>query len=88
MTNVSNKIYPILFADNTTVLIEGNNLDVIITSRNSEFEQINTWLKPNKLSQNVRKHIIWCFTVLEGTSAIINYLLITRWLHKFVVLNN
>ena len=32
MTNVSNNIFPILFADDTTVLIEGNNLDVIITS--------------------------------------------------------
>ena len=47
MTNVSNKIFPILFADDTTVHIEGNNLDVIITSLNSELERINTWLKSN-----------------------------------------
>ena len=41
MTNVSNKIFPILFADDTTVFIEGNNLDVIITSLNSELDRIN-----------------------------------------------
>ena len=51
MTNVSNKIFPILFADDTTVLIEGNNLDVIITSLNSELD----WIKSNKLSLNVTK---------------------------------
>ena len=55
MTNVSNKIFPILFADDTTVLMEGNNLDVIITSLNSELDRINTWLKSNKLSLNVIK---------------------------------
>ena len=53
MINVLNKILPILFADDTTVLIEGNNLDVIITSLNSELDRINTWLKSNKLSLNV-----------------------------------
>ena len=37
------------------VLIEGNNLDVIITSLNSELDRINTWLKSNKLSLNVTK---------------------------------
>ena len=55
MTNVSNKIFPIVFADDTTVVIEGNTLDVIITSLNSELDRINTWLKSNKLSLNVAK---------------------------------
>ena len=55
MNNVSKKIFPILFADDTTVLIEGNNLDVIITSLNSELNRINTWLKFHKLSLNVTK---------------------------------
>ena len=55
MTNVSNMIFPILFADETTVLIEGNNLDVSITSLNSELDRINTWLISNKLSLNVTK---------------------------------
>ena len=55
MDNVSKKVFPILFADDTTVLIEGNNLDVIITSLNSELDRINTWLKSNKLSLNVTK---------------------------------
>ena len=37
------------------MLIEGNNLDGIITSLNSELDRINTWLKSNKLSLNVTK---------------------------------
>ena len=55
MTNVSNKIFPNLFADDTTVLIESNHWDVINTSINSELDRINTWLKSNKLSLNVTK---------------------------------
>ena len=55
MTNVSNKIFPILLADDTTVLIEGNNLNVIISYLNSELDRINTWPKSNKLSPYVRK---------------------------------
>ena len=61
VNNVLNEIFPILFADDTTMLIEGNNLDVIITSLNSELDRINTWLKFNKLSLNVTKHIIMVF---------------------------
>ena len=55
MINVSNKIFPILFADDTTVLIEGNNLDVIIKSLNSELDRINSWLQSSKLSLNMTK---------------------------------
>ena len=55
MNNVSKNIFPILFADDTTVLIEGNNLDVINTSLNSELDRINTWLKSNNVSLNVTK---------------------------------
>ena len=38
MNNVSKNKFSILFADDTTVLIEGNNLDVIITSLNRELD--------------------------------------------------
>ena len=78
MTDVSNKIVPILFANDTTVLIEDNNLDVIITSLNNEPDQINALLKSNKLSLNVTKHIKWYFNMLDVKSAIINCLLIIR----------
>ena len=37
------------------MLIEGNNLDVIMASLNSELARINTWLKSTKLSLNVTK---------------------------------
>ena len=47
MTNASYKIFPFLFADDTTVLIEGNNLDVIITSLDSKLDRINKNIKKN-----------------------------------------
>ena len=73
-TNVSNKIFPILFTDDITVLIERNNLDVIITSLNSELDRINAWLKSNKISLNVTKTLYMVFH-----HARIDYLLINRW---------
>ena len=61
------------------MLIEGNNLFLIITSPNSKIDQINTWLKSNKLFLNATTHyMIFYRSLLEGKSAIINYLLITR----------
>ena len=56
VTNVSNNIFPILLADDTTVLIEGNKLDVIITSLNNELDQIYTCLKYNKLLYGISPH--------------------------------
>ena len=68
MDNVSKKIFPILFADDTTVLIEGNNLDVIIVSLNSELDRINTWLKSNKLSLNVTKTHYMCSILIKQSA--------------------
>ena len=50
-----------IFSDDNTVLIEGNNLDVIITSLNRELDKKNTWLKSTKLSVNVNKthYMVW-----------------------------
>ena len=76
-TNVSNKIIPLLFAEDTTVLIEGNNLDVIIT--NSELDRINTWLKSNKLSLNVTKTHYMVFHHARRKVRHNNFLLISLW---------
>ena len=44
-----------VFADDTSVFIEGTNYDKIIDILNTELKQIDIWLKSNKLSINILK---------------------------------
>ena len=55
LNNVSNEILSILFADDTSVFIEGDNIESAIEILNSELEKISTWLTENKLNLNVSK---------------------------------
>ena len=55
LLNVTNKPFPILFADDTTLLIEGRNIHDSITTLNNELNSLNVWLGANKLSINVSK---------------------------------
>ena len=55
LADVSEKLFTILFADDTTILIEGTEVNSIITSLNSELAKMTDWLKANKLSINVSK---------------------------------
>ena len=53
--NVSELLYTIMYADDTSVIISGNNFKSLIQAVNSELCLLNTWLKANKLSLNVNK---------------------------------
>ena len=53
--NVSELLYTIMYADDTSVIISGSDLESLIQSVNSELCLLNTWLKANKLSLNVNK---------------------------------
>ena len=55
LADVSEKLFTILFADDTTILIEGTQVNSMITSLNSELAKLTDWLKANKLSINVSK---------------------------------
>ena len=46
-------LFIILFADDTTILIEGTQVNSMITSLNSELAELTDWLKANTLSINV-----------------------------------
>ena len=48
LANVSENLFPILFADDTTVLIEGTNINTMIA-------KLTEWLNANKLPINVSK---------------------------------
>ena len=51
----SDLLFSILFADDTSVFIEGTNYDKVIDIVNKELELINIWLRANKLTVNIKK---------------------------------
>ena len=51
----SDLLFSILFADDTSVFIEGTNLTNISQILNTELENVNIWLKANKLTVNIKK---------------------------------
>ena len=53
--SLSDVLFPILFADDTSVYIEAENESLVISILNEELEKINTWLKANKLTLNLDK---------------------------------
>ena len=53
LAGVSKKIFNELFADDTTIMIEGTHVNAIITSLNSELAKLTEWLNDNTLSINV-----------------------------------
>ena len=55
LAELSDTLHTILFADDTTVTIEGKNEAEIINILNTELQKLNCWLKANKLTINVSK---------------------------------
>ena len=55
LANVSENLFSILYADDTTVLIEGSNINTMIATLNYELAKLTEWLNANKLSINVSK---------------------------------
>ena len=50
---------PILFADDTNIFLNGLDIQQMQNTINKELLNISNWLKANKLSLNVKKHITW-----------------------------
>jgi hypothetical protein len=55
IAHVSDKLYSILFADDSNMFCTGNNINTLISTMNSELDKIIDWLNINKLSLNVEK---------------------------------
>ena len=53
LANVSTILFPILFADDTNVFVNGKDLDALTVTMNIELEKIVSWLAINKLSLNI-----------------------------------
>ena len=55
IVRVSNVLFPVVFADDTNVFIQGKNIDTMCKTMNAELEKLLHWLNINKLSLNVNK---------------------------------
>ena len=55
LPNVSDKLFSTLFADDTSVFIEGKNIDEVIRILNTELAKLTVWLAANKLTLNIKK---------------------------------
>ena len=53
--NISDKLLPVLIADDTNLLMSGNNIDHMILTMNEELKKLVIWLNTNKLFLNVKK---------------------------------
>ena len=52
--NASELLFSILYADDTSVQISGNDITYLFSSMNAELELLSRWLKSNKLSLNAQ----------------------------------
>ena len=62
LSNVSQKIFSLLFADNTNIFIQGNNLTQLIHGLQTEITKVVDWLNINKLTINLAKT---CFIIFH-----------------------
>jgi len=57
MTNISQYLMFLLFADDTNLIYSNANLEELFRVINSELEKLSDWFKANRLSLNVKKQI-------------------------------
>ena len=60
--NISNLLFNIMYADDTSVLLSGKKLNDLICLLNKELDLLSIWLNSNKLSLNTQRPFIFSFT--------------------------
>ena len=55
LANVSDKLFSLLFADDSNMFLTGKDVDSLIESMNFEMTKVVKWLQINKLSLNLKK---------------------------------
>ena len=55
LPQVSDKLFALMFADDSNMFLSGNNLEQLITTMNTEMTNVVEWLRANKLSLNLKK---------------------------------
>ena len=62
LPNVLSHVNTIIFADDTSIFIDGHNIPLMVSNLNDELNHICNWLQSNKLSLNVQKTHTMLFT--------------------------
>ena len=60
-SRASQLLFSIIFADDTSVFIEGTHYNGVIEILNEELKKIEKWLKANKLTVNLKKTMYMVF---------------------------
>ena len=58
-SKASKLLFTILFADDMSVFLEGEEYMKLVEILNKELNKITVWLNANKLMVNVKKRITW-----------------------------
>jgi hypothetical protein len=66
MASVSEKMFTILFADDTNIFVNGKDVNTLIENMNLELVKITQWLSANKLSLNIKKTNFMFFTTSKN----------------------
>ena len=55
LPNLTNKSFPVLYADDTTISMSGSDYDILVGDMDDEVDLIKKWMETNKLSLNISK---------------------------------
>ena len=71
--NISNLLFNIMYADDTSVLLSGNNLNDLICLLNKELDLLYIWLNSNKLSLNTQKtfYLLFHRARIKGNNSVV-----------------
>ena len=59
-SNASKLFFTILFADDTSVFLEGKEYTNLVGILNEELNKVTIWLNANKLMINIKKNALHC----------------------------
>ena len=61
LSGVSEKIFSVLFADDSNMFLSGKNPNDLTQTMNEEMEKVSDWLNLNRLSLNLKKNSLYHF---------------------------
>ena len=73
MGNISNLLFTIMYADDTSVLLSRKILNDLICLLNKELDLLSIWLNSNKLSLNTQKsfYLLFDSARLKGNYSVV-----------------
>ena len=71
--NISNMLFNIMYADDTSVLLSGNNLNDLNCLLNKELDLLSIWLNSNKLSLNTQNtfYLLFHRARIKGNNSVV-----------------